>query len=288
MTSGTHLGRMRIFSPARRYPVVTLTVLVGGLGAVLWSIGLVDTARWLCTGFALAVAGIEGAGMVRQLRRRQFGVDVLAIVAIVATLAVGEVVATMIIVLMVSGGKALEDFAQGRAQRELSALLDREPHVAHRMAPGSTEVADVPAGDVLVGDRILVRAGEVVPVDGDLVSPIAAFDESSLTGESLPRARVAGEPVQSGSINGNVAAVITVTATARDSQYQAIVALVREATSNKAPVPTATPCRSRSSRWRSERSPGWRPATPCGSRRCSCWRRRAHSSSRHPSRSWAG
>ncbi|MBW4042565.1 MAG: heavy metal translocating P-type ATPase [Acidobacteria bacterium] len=232
----TSLGRSRVLTIVRRYPVVVCTVLVGVVGSVLWGSGAVDVARWLCTLFALLVAGIEAASMIRALRRRQFGIDVLAIVAIVATLAVGEVVASMIIVLMVSGGAALEDFAEGRAQRELSALLDREPHVAHRLARGSVEVEDIPAGDVVVGDRILVRSGEVVPVDGDLVSPTAAFDESSLTGESMPRARTAGEPVQSGAINGNVAAVITATATARDSQYQAIVALVREATSNRAPV----------------------------------------------------
>jgi len=155
---------------------------------------------------------------------------------IVSTVLVGEYLASIIIVLMVSGGKALEDFAQGRARRELDALLDREPQVAHRTQPGCDRIDDITAAEVLVGDIILVRSGEVVPVDGQLVSASAAFDESSLTGESLPVTRLAGDTVLSGSVNGVTAATITATTLARNSQFQAIVALVQSASSNRAPV----------------------------------------------------
>jgi len=219
-----------------RYPIVTLTIAFGALGTVLWLLGLETAVRWGFGIFAVVIAGVEAWRMVQQLRQGRFGIDILAIVAIIATVAVGEVIASMIIVLMVAGGKALEDFAQGRAQRELSALLDREPQTAHRLVPGSSRVDDIAAADVAIGDLILVRSGEVVPVDGTLTSVTAAFDESSLTGESLPRTRRAGDAVLSGSINGNTAATITATAIAENSQYQAIVGLVKQASANRAPV----------------------------------------------------
>jgi heavy metal translocating P-type ATPase len=220
----------------RRYPIVSITVFVGVLGMIFWFAGAVDVTRWLFSVFAIAVAGIEAVQMVQRFRRGTVGIDVLAIVAIVSTVLVGEFLASIIIVLMVSGGKALEDFAQGRARRELDALLDREPQVAHRTQPGSDRIDDITAAEVLVGDTILVRSGEVVPVDGELVSASAAFDESSLTGESLPVTRLAGDTVLSGSVNGVTAATITATTLARDSQFQAIVALVQSASSNRAPV----------------------------------------------------
>jgi heavy metal translocating P-type ATPase len=220
----------------RRYPIVSITVFVGVLGMIFWFAGAVDVTRWLFSVFAIAVAGIEAVQMVQRFRRGTVGIDVLAIVAIVSTVLVGEFFASIIIVLMVSGGKALEDFAQGRARRELDALLDREPQVAHRTQPGSDRIDDITAAEVLVGDTILVRSGEVVPVDGELVSASAAFDESSLTGESLPVTRLAGDTVLSGSVNGVTAATITATTLARDSQFQAIVALVQSASSNRAPV----------------------------------------------------
>ncbi|MDP9026007.1 MAG: cadmium-translocating P-type ATPase [Actinomycetota bacterium] len=219
-----------------RYPIVAATVLVGAIGAVLWLTGHEQLARWGFAGFAIIVAAIEAWGMLQLVRRRQFGIDLLAIVAIVATVAVGEVIASMIIVLMVSGGKALEDYAQGRAQRELTALLAREPQSAHRLVPGTTTVEEIAAVDVEVGDALLVRSGEIVPIDGSLRSVSASFDQSSLTGESLPVTRVAGDLVLSGSVNGNTAAVIVATALARDSQFQSIVALVKKASDNKAPV----------------------------------------------------
>ena len=220
----------------RRYLIVSITVLVGVLGMIFWLVGAVEVTRWLFSVFAIAIAGIEAVQMAQQLRRGIVGIDILAIVAIVSTVLVGEYLASIIIVLMVSGGKALEDFAQGRARHELDALLDREPQVAHRTQPGSDRIDDITAAEVLVGDIILVRSGEVVPVDGQLVSASAAFDQSSLTGESLPVTRLAGDTVLSGSVNGVTAATITATTLARNSQFQAIVALVQSASSNRAPV----------------------------------------------------
>ncbi len=212
-----------------------MTVLVGAVGGVVWLLGYDQIARRGFAGFALTAA-IEAWAMVKQLRRRQFGIDMLAIIAIVSTVAVGEVIASMIIVLMVSGGKALEDYAQGRAQRELTAWLQREPQMAHRVIPGTADIEVIAATDVRVGDVVLVRSGEVVPIHGDLQSRSASFDESSLTGESLPVTRSAGDPVLSGSINGTTSATIIATAVAGDSQFESIVALVKQASTNKAPV----------------------------------------------------
>lgn len=231
-----NLSMKRIVDAVRRYPIVVATVLVGLLGIVLWWTGASDAVRWLFSAFGLVVAVIEFVGMVRRLRQGTFGVDLLAIMAILATVAVNEYVATLIIVLMLSGGAALEDYAAGRATRELNALLQRAPQIAHRFNDTETDVADVPAHDVALNDLLLVRPAEIVPVDGELRSAEASFDESSLTGESLPVERHAGDTVLSGSLNGQTAVTIRATASAADSQYQRIIALVEEAANSKAPV----------------------------------------------------
>ena len=226
----------RLRGAFRRYPVVAATIVIGLLGLLLWAAGLPLAVQWLFSGLGLVVVGIQGVGMVKRMRQGSFGVDLLAIMAIIATILVGEYVATLLIVLMLSGGAALEEYAAGRAQRELKTLLDRVPQTAHLLRDGSSDVEDVPATLVQIGDQLLVRPAEIVPVDADLVSAAAAFDESSLTGESLPVERHAGEGVLSGSINGQSAAVVRATALAADSQYQQIVALVAEAAASKAPV----------------------------------------------------
>jgi heavy metal translocating P-type ATPase len=226
----------RIPAFVQRYPTLAATFAVALLGLALWALGETGAVQWLFSGYGFIVALIESVGMLRELRRGSFGVDLLAIIAILATIIVGEYVATLLIVLMLAGGSALEEFAAGRAARELDALLKRAPQIAHRLDIDSGEVTDVPATEVRVGDLLLVRPSEIVPVDGALHSDSAAFDESSLTGESLPVERVAGNAVLSGSINSFVAATVVATATAANSQYQHIIALVEEAASSKAPV----------------------------------------------------
>ena len=233
---GENMTMSSLVAVVRRYPLVATTVMLGLIGMVLALFGQTDAVRWLFSGFGLLVAGYETIGMVRRLRHGTLGIDVLAIMAIVATVLVGEYVATLIIVLMLTGGAALEDFAVNRAKRELDALLKRAPQIAHRLIGGTGEVEDIPATDVRPSDLLLVRPAEIVPVDGELVTASAAFDESSLTGESLPVEREAGDSVFSGSINGQAAATIRATATAADSQYQQIIALVEEAAASKAPV----------------------------------------------------
>jgi len=219
----------------RRYLLVPVTLVIGLLGGVLWFAGLPTATQWLVSAYALVIAAIELVRMIARLREGVFGIDVLAVIAIGATVAVGEYLAALIIVLMVTGGQALEDYAEGAAERELTKLLDREPREAHRL-DAAGRVTDLAVDEVVVGDRLLVRSGEVVPVDGVLRSTANVFDESSLTGESLPVERRAGDRVLSGSVVGVVAAVIEASALARDSQYQGIVALVKRARAERAPV----------------------------------------------------
>ena len=225
----------RLAGFVRRFPLVALTVVVGLVAGALAFGGVEPGARWLISLYALGIASFEGVRMVRGLLAKQFGLDVLAVTAIVSTVVVGEYWASLVIVLMLTGGEALEVAAAGRAQRELRALLDRVPQQAHRLEANGA-VVDVAADEVRVGDRLLVRPAEIVPVDAELASARASFDESSLTGESLPVDKVAGEGVLSGSVNGSGAVEIVATAPAADSQYQRIVALVREAADSKAPL----------------------------------------------------
>ena len=219
----------------RRYPVVAFTILAGLAVAILLMVDADSAARWVASLFALAVAAHQSVGMVRDILRGHWGIDLLAVTAIVATVSVGEYIAALIVVLMLSGGAALEDFAAGRATKELTSLLERAPRTAHRENEdgGTTEVA---TAAVEVGDILLVRPSEVVPVDGVVISGAAIFDESALTGESLPVEHETGSPVPSGALNGPAAVRIRATAREEDSQYSRIIALVREAAGSRAPV----------------------------------------------------
>ena len=223
-----------------QYPLITATVVMGVIAAALIGVGLEPAAQWTATLFVAGVVLTTGIDMIRDLLRGHAGLDILAVIAMIATLAVGEYIAALIIVLMLSGGEALEDFAARRARRELSALLERSPQHAHIVddaeSTESESVRDVAVDEVAIGDVLLVRPAELVPVDGELLSDTGAFDQSSLTGESLPSMLVAGDAVLSGSVNGEAAVRIRAVRMSADSQYQQIIALVKDAESTKAPV----------------------------------------------------
>lgn len=233
-------GVRRLLRAITRYPVITLTVIVMIAVLALNLSGLDQAGRWLATLYVSAIIVWTLIGMVRDVMRGHVGLDVLAVVAMVATLAVGEYVAALIIVLMLSGGEALEDYAGRRAKKELTALLDRSPQIAHVIvhpdATTSDELRDAAADDVRIGDVLLVRPSEIVPVDGVLLTESGTFDESSLTGESMPVSRAAGEEVLSGAVNGSRAVRMRAIRRSADSQYQQIVALVRDAQESRAPV----------------------------------------------------
>lgn len=227
------MNRLRV--AVASYPLVFATVLVAVIGLTLLATPARDSARWVVGVYALVIAAWETVGMVRQLIKGHAGLDVLAVTAITAAVLVGEPWAALVVVLMLTGGAALEDYAENRSKRELTALLQKAPQRATRIrVDDGTE--DVPVEEVVVGDVLLVRPGEVVPVNSVLVSDHAVFDESSLTGESLPVERVFGEQVSSGAVNGATAVTVRAVARASDSEYQQIVTLVEQAAGSKAKV----------------------------------------------------
>lgn len=164
--------------------------------------------------------------MIKTLRSGRYGVDLLAIIAIASTLIVGQYWASLIIVVMLVGGESLEDYAAHRASRELHKLLENSPTFAHKKVGDSYE--DTPIDDIDIDDVLLVKASEVVPIDGVVLEGDSWFDESSLTGESEPVTKAIGDEVLSGSINGETAVLIRASKKASDSQYQKIVQLVKE------------------------------------------------------------
>lgn len=239
-----------VLRAAKQYPAVAATLAVAVVGLALLATPAAEAARWIVGVYSLAVAAWQAYGMIRQLLRGHAGLDILAVTAITAAVLVGEPWAALIVVLMLTGGEALEDYAETRSKRELTALLSRAPQRATRLtqvsaqagtesefAPDSVEADDagesVLVSEVAVGDRLLVRPGELVPVDAILLTPNAEFDESSLTGESLPVSRRAGERVASGVVNGSTAVVMRAAATAADSEYQQIVDLVEQAQASR-------------------------------------------------------
>jgi len=217
----------------RQYRQFWFVIILGALA--LWLQFVNHQAKWaqiLITGLGLLLAIIMFIEMVRTLRSGKFGVDLLAITAVLATLAVGEYWAALIVLLMLTGGDALEDFAASRANSELQELLNNSPQTAHR-AEGET-LTDIAVSLVTVGDRLLVKPGEVMPVDGTLLTGPTTVNEASLTGEARPIEKRAGQTVMSGSINGEASVYLRADQTADNSQYQNIVRLVKQAESQPA------------------------------------------------------
>jgi heavy metal translocating P-type ATPase len=173
-------------------------------------------------------------GVARSLASRDVGVDAIALIAIAGALALGQWAAAAVVALMLAGGNALEEAAAGRARRELRTLVARVPRTAHRLGPGSS-VEEVAVEAVGIGDSLVVRAGEIVPVDGVVSSREALVDESSLTGEPLAVLRERGERVRSGTSNAGDVFELRAIRPAAESAYAMMVRLVREAESRKAP-----------------------------------------------------
>jgi heavy metal translocating P-type ATPase len=211
-------------------PLAALGLVVGGLAypidpALAW---------WAWAATTAAVLLPAAAASVRTLARGETGVDLIAVLAMAGALVLGEALAGAIIAVMLTGGTALERFAVARARRELTALCAGAPRSAHRRQDGA--VVAVPVADVVAGDQILVKPGEVVPTDGILLSASAVLDEAALTGESRPIDVSAGTPVRSGATNAGAPFELRATAAASDSTYAGIVRLVSAAEASKAPL----------------------------------------------------
>lgn len=250
--------------------------ILGGLGvpspldSLLSGVIGMSLGQWCVTAIALVTSVLMLRGIVADLRHGHAGVDVLALMAILSTLVVGQFWASWAVCLMVWSGEAIEAYARGRAGSDLSALVDAAPRKAHlvalqsmqgdgretpsRSAEGFRAVASVPAigsegsqvahprfstvdvGQVRVGDVLLVLPGETVPVDGDLLSGSATLDLSSINGEAMPREMFAGARVLSGAVNGSTTLTMKAAQVAADSQYQRILHLVSTAQESRAPA----------------------------------------------------
>jgi heavy metal translocating P-type ATPase len=202
------------------------------VGGVLQLSGMPGAAAWVWiagAGLVLASVLIDTAA---ALWRKEFGLDLIALVSIVGAIALHEYLAGAVIAVMFASGRALETYAEKRAERDMSALLGKAPRSANRYGDGG--IAQVPLEAVRPGDRLAVRPGETVPVDGTLVSP-AIVDESSLTGESVPVPYPSGKTVCSGVVNAGNAFDMLATSTADDSTFTGIIRLVQAAQRSKAP-----------------------------------------------------
>lgn len=211
-----------------------LAVAAAGLvgGSIAWVAGE-EWSRWAWSaGTAVVLTGLI-IEIVTSLRRGEVGLDLVAALSMSAALAFGEPLAGNIVALMYAGGQFLEGYAEGRARREMTALLGRVAREASRYVDSRLET--VPIESLQPGDRILVRQGEVAPVDGVLLSATAMLDRSALTGESLPARLVEGDEVLSGAANASEPFDLRAVRPAADSTYANIVRLVRQAQERKAP-----------------------------------------------------
>lgn len=206
--------------------------LIGGLGLML--AGLSEPARFVFAAGVLPVLAALVVEILRSLAKGEVGLDIVAALSMSAALLFGETLAAAVVALMYSGGTFLESFAEGRARREMSALLSRVPRTATRHNNGALD--EVPLDDIVPGDLLLIRQGDVAPVDGTVQSNRAMLDQSALTGESMPVRLNQGQDVMSGSTNAGEAFDLMVTRAAADSTYAGIVRLVEEAQASKAPM----------------------------------------------------
>ena len=219
---------------ARRYPIPAIALTLLLVSGLLWLTAPLDLWRWPL----LAIIVVGGAPLLietaRHIAHREFGVDALAALAIIGSVLLGEYLAGAIIVLMLSGGEALESFALGRARRSLAALAERAPRVAHLYVDG--ELTTTSADAVEIGAQVMVKPGEVIPVDGVVAEGSSSVSEADLTGEPVPLRKEPGALALSGSVNLDSPLRITATKRSAESQYAQIVRLVEEAQASKAPI----------------------------------------------------
>jgi heavy metal translocating P-type ATPase len=216
-----------------RWALVTIAVAGLAAGIAASTAGrsdLADLSWTLAT--APAVAGLA-VSIVRDFLAGRFGVDAIALVSMSGALALGQPLAGAVVALMYSGGNVLEEIAVARAEHDLRSLVDRAPREAHRRI--ADRIHEIPISEVAVGDQLLVRAGEIVPVDGVVASTAATIDESALTGEPIPAVKARGTAVLSGSLNAGETFELVVSAAAGESTYASIVRLVTAAQTSKAP-----------------------------------------------------
>jgi heavy metal translocating P-type ATPase len=222
--------------PTRLVRPALITIALTGLavGGAFWLADRPELASLAWTASTLPVLAGLIAEIVTSLRRGEYGLDVVAALSMTAALIFGETLAAAVVALMYSGGQYLESYAEGRARREMTALLARAPRTAMRHKNGGLE--EVPVEAIDAGDRLMIRRGDVVPVDGTVAEGTAVLDESALTGEALPVRHDAGAEVMSGPANVGDAFDMVAARPADESTYAGIVRLVEQAQKSRAPM----------------------------------------------------
>lgn len=204
------------------------------LGLAAQAAGQAGIAAWAWSIPTFAVLGVLAIQVVTHLARGDVGLDLVALLAMGGALALAQPLAGVVIALMYAGGQALDAYAAGRAGQAMTALLARQPRTAQREEGGA--VREVPIGVLVPGDRILVRTGDVLPVDGRVTGGPALLDQVTLTGEALPVAFGPNAAVVSGTVNAGPPFVLLAERRAAESTYAGIVRLVAAARARKAPM----------------------------------------------------
>src|ERR1700681_4425450 len=206
--------------------------LVSGLALPM--LGQPAWQGWVWAAFTFPVLLTLLYEIVASVRRGEVGLDIVAALSMTAALAIGENLAAVVVALMYSGGQYLEAFAERHARREMTAILARVPRTAVRHRNGRLEEVSLEA--IVPGDRLLIRQGDVVPVDGTVLDGVAVLDQSALTGESIPVQQRKGDTVMSGSTNVGPPFDLFASRPAAESTYAGIVRLVEMAQRSKAPM----------------------------------------------------
>jgi heavy metal translocating P-type ATPase len=224
----------RLWNFMKSYPIPLSSLALLLVCLIFWLIGRLDLAHWVLLVIVL-LGGIPLLWeMVQQFLHREFSVDFIAILAITGSLLLGQYLAGAFIVLMLSGGEALEAYALRRARSSLSALAERAPHTAHVWQ--NEQLSNIPADAVEVGMEVVVKPGELVPVDGVVVKGTSSVSEADLTGEPLPVRKAPGTIILSGSVNLDGVLEIQASKRSAESKYAQIIQLVKDAQEHKAPI----------------------------------------------------
>lgn len=223
----------KFFGVVREYKLFSLALLAIIVGLILLLAGQKKASNIVIAAVAIFELFPLLWGMWDDFKSGRYGIDILAATAIIASVALGQYWAAIVVVVMLTGGEALEKYAEGRAQQELKSLLKNAPQKAQLLKKG--KLVEVKVSEIHVGDKVFIKAGDLVPVDCVITDGAANFDEASLTGESLPQAKQRDDLLLSGSINIDGAVTAKATKRAEDSQYQQIIKLVRGAAASQAP-----------------------------------------------------
>ncbi len=221
-----------------RLKVVSLAAALGGIVIHLvlaFAVHLHGPAANAPLWMGIAVGGFPFLlDLLKKVLQRQFGADLLAGIAVVTAVVMGQFIVASIVVVMLAGGQVLEDFATARASSVLRALASRTPSVAHRRLLDRVE--DIPVAEIRVGDTLVVYPHETCPVDGSVIAGTSTMDESFLTGEPFQVRKTAGSAVISGALNGEAVLTITAEKLSQDSRYARIVAVIAQAETSPPPI----------------------------------------------------